>query len=125
MKGERGTVSLVVVAALGFAVILGSLVVDVARASAARARAQAAADGAALAAAQEQLLPSGRSPGEVAASYAARNGARLVSCRCSEGGLEAVIVVELDVSLPALGGTRTVRATARAVIDGSPAGPTP
>jgi secretion/DNA translocation related TadE-like protein len=120
MKGERGAVSLVVVAAMGFAVILASLVVDVARASAARARAQAAADAAALAAAQEQLLPTGRSPDEVAAAYAVRNGARLVSCQCPEGGLESVIVVELDVSLPALGGIRTVRATARAVIEAPP-----
>jgi secretion/DNA translocation related TadE-like protein len=125
VKEERGTVSLVVVAALGFAVILGSLVVDVARASAARARAQAAADAAALAAAQEQVLPTGRSPAEVAAAYAERNGARLLSCRCSEGGRDAVIVVELVVTLPGLGGTRTVRATARAVIEGTPSDQAP
>ena len=119
MNEERGSISLVIVAALGFAVILGALIADVARASAGRARAQAAADAAALAAAQEQVLPSGRRPVDLASEYAARNGAQLVSCRCPERGVEAVVVVELEVSFPGLGATRTVRATARAVVDPS------
>jgi secretion/DNA translocation related TadE-like protein len=126
VNDERGSISLVIVAALGFAVILGALIADVARASAAKARAQAAADAAALAAVQEQVLPSGRRPADVAAEYAARNGARLVSCRCPEGGAEVVVVVESEVVLPGLGVTRPVRATARAVVDasfGQPRGP--
>jgi secretion/DNA translocation related TadE-like protein len=124
LNGERGSVSIVLVAAMAFGVILASLVVDVARASAGRARAQTAADAAALAAAQEQVLPSGRGPGPVAAEYAERNGANLVSCRCPEAGGEVVVVVELQVTLPGLGGTRTVQAKARAVIEGTvaPAG---
>jgi secretion/DNA translocation related TadE-like protein len=101
--------------------ILASFVVDVARASGARIRAQAAADAAALAAAQEQIVPSGRVPGAAAAEYAERNGAKLVSCRCSEHGSEVVVVVEVDVVLPGLGVVRTVRAMARAVVE-SPAG---
>lgn len=123
MNDERGAISLVIVAALGFALILGALIADVARASAGRARAQAAADAAALAAAQEQILPSGRGPMDLASEYAARNGARLVSCICPERGTEAVVVVQLEVSLPGLGVTRTVRATARAVVDASFGGP--
>jgi secretion/DNA translocation related TadE-like protein len=119
LNDQRGSISLVIVAALGFSVILGALIADVARASAGRARAQAAADAAALAAAQEQVLPSGRRPAEVASEYAVRNGARLVSCRCPDGGIEAVVVVELEVSLPGLGATRAVRGTARAVLDPS------
>lgn len=67
MSPERGSVSLALVAAMGFSMILASFVVDVARASGARARAQAAADAAALAAAQEQVVPSGRGPGAAAA----------------------------------------------------------
>ena len=128
MNEERGSISLVIVAALGLAVILGALIADVARASAGRTRAQAAADASALAAAQEQVLPSGRRPVDLASEYAARNGARLVSCRCPERGVESVVVVELEVSLPGLGATRTVHATARAVVDGSlgaPARPGP
>jgi secretion/DNA translocation related TadE-like protein len=107
---------------MGFSVILGSLIVDVARASGARARAQTAADAAALAAAQEQILPSGSGPADAAAQYAERNGARLVACRCPGGGTEAVVVVELEVRLPAIGATRRVRAVARAVVEG-PTGP--
>ena len=119
MSDERGSVSLVMVAALGFSVILASLLADVSRASAGRARAQVAADAAALAAVHEQVLPSGRRPVDVAAEYAARNGARLLSCRCPEGGVEAIVVVELEVALPGLGAARTMRATARAVVDPS------
>ena len=117
MKDEKGSISLVLVAALGFSVILGALIADVARAASTKARVQAAADAAALAAAQEQVLPSGRRPADVAAEYAARNGARLVACRCPERGAEVVVVVQLEVGLPGLGVTRTVRATARAVVD--------
>jgi secretion/DNA translocation related TadE-like protein len=106
---------------MGFSVILGSFIVDVAGASAAKARAQAAADAAALAAAQEQVLPSAGGPANAAAEYAERNGARLVACRCPEGGLEAVVVVEVKVVLAGLGVTRTVPATARAVVE-DPAG---
>lgn len=119
MNDDRGSISLVVVAALGFSVILAALIADVARASVGRARAQAAADAGALAAAQEQVLPSDRRPADVAAEYAARNGAKLVLCRCPERGAEAVVVVELEVSLPGLGVSRTIRATARAVNDAS------
>jgi secretion/DNA translocation related TadE-like protein len=99
---------------MGLSVILGSLLVDVARASGARTHAQAAADAAALAAAQEQILPTGTDPADLAAEYAKRNGARLVICRCPENGTESVVVVELDVRLPGLGVLRTVRAAARA-----------
>src|SRR5919109_4142071 len=90
LNDERGSISLVIVAALGFALILGALTADVTRAAAGRARAQAAADAAALAAAQELVLPSGGGPMDAAAEYAAWNGARLISCRCPEGGTEAV-----------------------------------
>jgi secretion/DNA translocation related TadE-like protein len=125
LNDERGSISLVIAAALGFALVLGALIADVARASVGRARAQAAADAAALAAAQELVLPSGRGPMDAATEYAARNGARLISCRCPEGATEAVVVVGLEISLPGLGITRTVRATARAVVDPFFAQPSP
>jgi uncharacterized membrane protein len=76
---ERGSVTLIVAASLAFAAVIGAFGADVTRAISARGRAQAAADAAALAAAQELLVPSGRSPGEVAAEYAERGGARLES----------------------------------------------
>lgn len=118
---ERGSVTLIVAAALAFAGLIGAFGADVTRAISARGRAQAAADAAALAAAQELLVPSGRSPGEVAAEYAERGGARLESCRCDPAADEIVVSVALDVDLPLLGQLRTVHARARAVVE-APAG---
>jgi hypothetical protein len=83
------------------------------------ARAQMAADAAALAAAQEIAIPSGAAPEAMAADYAERNGARLVSCRCEDGSGEAVVEVEVPISLVFVGADRSVRATARAVIEGA------
>jgi secretion/DNA translocation related TadE-like protein len=119
---QRGSASLVLMSALAFAAIFVAFTADLSRASAARARAQVAADAAALAAAQELVAPAGREPGEVASEYASRNGADLVECRCEPGSGEAVVTVELDVSLPFLGQTRVVHGSARAVVavpDGS------
>lgn len=113
---ERGSVSLVLVAVLGFAAILAAFTADVSRVAAGRAGLQAAADSAALAAAQELVLPSERSPAEVAADYAERGAARLRSCRCDAGGSDVVVEVETDVTLPFLAQTRTLRAAARAVV---------
>jgi secretion/DNA translocation related TadE-like protein len=114
---ERGSVTLIVAAALAFAGLIGAFGADVTRAIAARGRAQAAADASALAAAQELLVSSGRSPEEVATEYAERGGARLESCRCDPTADEVVVSVVLDVQLPLLGQIRTVRARARAVVE--------
>jgi hypothetical protein len=102
--------------ALAFGAILSAFVADVSLASGARARAQLAADAAALAAAQELLIPTEDAAEEVAAKYAEHNGARLVGCRCPEGDRSVVVSVEVDVTLPLLEQTRTVQASARAVI---------
>jgi hypothetical protein len=115
-RGDAGSASLVIMVALGFAAILAAFAADVARASAGRAKAQVAADAAALGAAQELVVPSASTPTEVAAEYAERAGARLVDCRCDPDGEEAVVTVELDVALPFLRQTRTLTARARAVV---------
>jgi hypothetical protein len=106
--------------ALAFATILAAFAADLSRASAARGRAQTAADAAALAAAQELVAPSDIMPGEAAAEYAARNGAHLVECACPVGGREATVIVEVEAELPFLDQTRTVRASARAVVAAPP-----
>jgi secretion/DNA translocation related TadE-like protein len=106
--------------ALAFATILAAFAADLSRASAARGRAQTAADAAALAAAQELVAPSDATPGEAAADYAARNGADLVECECPVGGREATVTVEVEVDLPFLDQTRKVRASARAVVAAPP-----
>lgn len=115
---ERGSVSVVVAAAVGMALVVTMGAADVGRALVARSRAEAAADLAALAAAQELALPSGLAPAEVAATYAERNGARLVACTCPPGASEATVRVVLYVRgfllpLP----DRSVIAVARAVVD--------
>jgi secretion/DNA translocation related TadE-like protein len=115
---ERGSASVVMAATLAFAAILASFSADLARATEARSRAQTAADAAALAAAQELLRPLHPSPVDIAAEYAERHDATLVSCECEPGATEAVATVEVSVSL--LGQTRTVRASARAVLAAPP-----
>lgn len=115
---EHGSVTLVVAAAVGIALVVTMGAADVGRALIARARAEAVADLAALAVAQELVLPSGVDPSQIAADYADRNGATLVSCSCSPGSLEATVRVSVDVRgfllpLP----DRAVVGVARAVVD--------
>ena len=116
MRAERGSVSIVVAAAVAFGAILAAFSADVTRVVAARARAQTAADAAALAAAQELIAPSGRRPEELAREYAARHGASVVDCDCGPADDEVVVTVRLDVHLPHLDQVRALRAVARAVV---------
>jgi len=118
VSSERGSISLVVAAGVAMSLIVAMGSADVARALVARSRAEAAADLAALAAAQELALPSGEDPASFAAAYAAANDARLVSCSCAPGSREAVVTVAVGVGgflLPLA--DRDVVATARAVVD--------
>lgn len=109
-----------VVAAVALAGIVAAFSADLSRVVVARARAQTAADAAALGAAQELLIPSGTTPEQVARDLADRNGGVVVECRCDPGATEAVVTVDVDVELPLLAQTRTVRASARAVIAAPP-----
>jgi len=124
---ERGSVT-VIVAALVLAVLVLSLgVADLGRVLVARSQARTAADASALAVAQELVLPSGRDPVDVAAEFAARNGAVVRSCDCATGTLEATVTVEITVEdLLLVPGSHAVSAAARAVVDlPSPSTPTP
>jgi secretion/DNA translocation related TadE-like protein len=118
---ERGSVSIVVVGALGMATIVAAFAGDLSRVVTAKTKAQTAADAAALAAAQEIAVPSGATPADVAAEYAQRNGAELLGCRCEPLTGEALVTVAVEVTLPLLDQTRTVQASARAVV-ASPSG---
>jgi secretion/DNA translocation related TadE-like protein len=115
---QRGSASVVMAAALAFAAIMASFSADLARATEARSRAQTAADASALAAAQELLRPVHPSPTDVAAEYAQRHNATLISCTCEPGATEVVTTVEVSVSL--LGQPRTIQASARAVVVAPP-----
>jgi secretion/DNA translocation related TadE-like protein len=103
---ERGNVSIVALAGVGLAIVLCLGVARVGAAATLKARADTAADAAALAAADSLAL--GQSPaGAVRAARvaAADNGARLLSCACE--GISAEVVVEIG----------RARASARAEVD--------
>lgn len=115
---ERGSVTVVAVGMLVllFVLVMGSA--DVAKTLAAVGRAQTAADAAALAAAQEQVAPTGPGPAALAGQYAASNGGSLVSCQCPPDGTEAVVAVEVPVGRTLfLAGIDHVTVSARAVVD--------
>ncbi len=81
--------------ALALSMLLAVFSVRVGEVTEMKARAQLAADGAALAAAAESLFGGGGDGRLQAESYARRNGATLVSCDCPRGAS----VVEVEVSL--------------------------
>lgn len=117
--GQRGAASLPLVGVIAVIVVLTLGVVDVGTYLAARARAVAAADAAALAAAPVTFRPFGAagSPAAEAARFASANGARLVTCRCpvdrTLGRREVEVSVVVSVELLLLGAHR-VRASGRA-----------
>jgi secretion/DNA translocation related TadE-like protein len=122
LVGERGSVTILAAASLVLAAVLVLASVDIMRAAQGGARAQTAADAAALAAAQEIALPSGETPADMAAEFATRNGATLVSCTCQPGTAEAVVEVSVTIELVFVGLDRVVHARARAVIEGGLSG---
>ncbi len=115
---DRGSVSVVLVALLGVILVVVMGTADVATAMFASSRAQDAADAAALAAAQELAMPSGRDPVDVASEYAVRNGGSVVTCACDAGSLEATVTVHVAVGrLLLFSDDRVANASARAVVD--------
>ena len=118
MRSERGSITVVAAAVIAITVVATMGVADVGKALVARQHAQQAADAAALAAAQELALPTGRIPAEVAGDLAARNGASLTSCTCAATTSEAVVQVRVPVgSLLLVPGSLEAVASARAVVD--------
>ena len=104
---ERGNVSVLMVAGVGLAVVLCLGVARVGEATILAARADTAADAAALAGADALALGMSSSAAVAAAQAAAfDNGAQLVSCTCRDGSAEVVV---------ALG---RAHGRARAVVDG-------
>jgi secretion/DNA translocation related TadE-like protein len=100
-RRERGAASIVMLAVLVMGVVLSMGAARLGNAIDGRARADSAADAAALAAADWLALGEGPEAARAAARQtAASNGARLISCACS--GTVAEVVVEVD--LPALAG---------------------
>ena len=118
MRRERGSVSVVTAAVILLALVLSLGVADVAHVLVARSRARTAADAAALAVAQDLVIPSGAVLSDIAAEYADLNGAELSACICEPGTLEATVTVSIQVDgFLLVTGARTVSARARAVVD--------
>jgi secretion/DNA translocation related TadE-like protein len=115
MSGERGSVAVMTVAAVALA---GVLLVGVARVGAAavlRARADTAADAAALAAADALALGKGPDAAERDAAATARsNGARLVVCACDGTAADVLVIVDAP---HALHFTSAITGRARAEVD--------
>ena len=111
-KRERGAVSILVIAVLVIGLVLTFAAARLGGALVGRARADTAADAAALAAADSLALGRGAAAAASAArTTAASNHARLVSCACA--GTQAAVVVEVDIpGLGVLGGVARGRARA-------------
>lgn len=122
-RSEHGSVSIVAAALMSIALVIAMGAADLARVLTCAARAQTAADAAALAAAQELALRSepDRSPTEIAAAFAARNDAILTACSCEAGGTEATVTVTVRVGALMLApDDRVATARARAVVQVPP-----
>ena len=118
MRQERGSVSVVIAAVVLLALVLSLGVADVAHVLVARSRARTAADAAALAVAQDLVIPSGVALSDIAANYAALNGAELSACVCEPGTFEATVTVSIQVDgFLLVAGARTVQVRSRAVVD--------
>jgi secretion/DNA translocation related TadE-like protein len=106
-------ITFVLIGCTAILLALSGFVGDVARVVARRARAQLAADAAALGAVAESAPYGTSDPRTVASRLAQANGARLVECECKPGATTALVEVAVE-------GTS---ARARAVIDPSLYGP--
>lgn len=116
---ERGSVSILVAAVVAALLVIAMGAADVVRVLATAARAQTAADAAALAAAQTMAIPEGDvTPADHARTYAARNGADLTACVCEPESFEATVTIVVPVG-PLFLSTddRAVTAIARAIVD--------
>jgi secretion/DNA translocation related TadE-like protein len=115
---QRGSVTVLLAAAMSIALVLAVGLADLGRVLRARGHARAAADAGALAAAQELAFPSGADPAVAAADYVGRNDAPLVSCACSAGTFEAIVEVSVEVGdLWLLPASPSVVQRSRAVVD--------
>lgn len=106
---ERGAGSVLAVAAMALITLVSLSVLATAQIVSARSRATVAADAAALAAAPMTFPPiaEGRSPEAHARALAEANGARLVSCVCSQVATfeprQVEVTVAFAIDLPILG----------------------
>jgi secretion/DNA translocation related TadE-like protein len=95
MSADRGSVTVFATVVVALAVVFCLGIGRVGRAATTRARADRAADAAALAAADALALGKGSDAARAdAATTASANGARLVECECDGTAAEVRVVVE-------------------------------
>jgi secretion/DNA translocation related TadE-like protein len=113
---ERGSVSILMLATTLLFSLSALAVADLGSMLFARARAQQAADAAALAAVVQQapVLGQGDDPQGAARETAERNGAELIDCACDVGTPDATVEVAVTPKLAFLSGWYGRRARARA-----------
>lgn len=117
-RDERGSVTVLGAAVLVVLMIIAMGLADLARVLVATGRAQAAADAAALAAAQSLAFPTELEPEPAARALAERNGAALASCVCEPGTFDAQVEVRIPVGVLLLGPDDLVVAgSSRAVVE--------
>lgn len=116
---DDGLVSVLMLSLLALAALLCLAVADAANVLIARARAQTAADAAALAAAGVQWRVAGTGdPSAAAQAIAESNGARLDACACDVRDETAVVTVSVATHIRMLGvAPGRVTATATAHVD--------
>lgn len=115
---ERGSVSVVMAAAMLMTLVLTMGVADLGRVLRARVEARTAADAASLAVAQELAFPSGLDPGTIAADYVVANGASILACDCAAGTFEATVEAAVTVNdLWLIPGSVVVSQRSRSVVD--------
>ena len=116
VKRERGSVSILMLATTLLFSLSALAVADLGSMFFARARAQQAADAAALAAVVQQapILGQGDDPQGAASDLAQRNGAELLDCACDVGSTDAIVEVAVTPKLAFLSGWFGRRARARA-----------
>jgi secretion/DNA translocation related TadE-like protein len=125
---QRGSASLIGLALCAFVVIAALVTADIGALGVARARAETAADLAALAAVTPHLAAPGRSapadptglgsPAERAHLVATSNGADIIACSCDP--LDSTVTVRVQTRLIPFGATVAVRGFARAVLPMDP-----
>jgi secretion/DNA translocation related TadE-like protein len=118
VRSERGNAAVAFLVGMALVMVMLAGLGDLASFFIARARAQTAADAAALAAAAELIPGIGTDPVSRAEQFASENGARLVGCKCRLGRSDVVVTVAVPVrfALRRTGAVNQVRARARAEV---------
>lgn len=121
MSEQRGAVTVLAITGVLTLCLFAVAAADLGAMMHARARAQSAADAAALAAvvAQAPILGQGADPAAAARAAAGANAARLLSCSCTVGDVIATVEVATSARpiLMTRWGARVVRARASAEVD--------